>query len=48
MILFGSYGGWRAKKGGGKTADILQYAAAHAIFGMIVGVLLTILLSRAV
>ncbi|MEM1374046.1 MAG: hypothetical protein AAGF78_06655 [Pseudomonadota bacterium] len=46
MILLGAYGAWKAKKGGGKTLDILQYAAAHAIFGMILGVVLAIILSR--
>ncbi|MCH2076502.1 MAG: hypothetical protein MK180_06400 [Rhodobacteraceae bacterium] len=46
MILFGAWGAWKAKRGKGKMADILQYTAAHAIFGMIVGVILAIVLSR--
>ena len=46
MIAFGGFGAWRAKRAKGKVMDILHYAAAHAIFGMIVGVVLAIVLSR--
>ncbi|MEL6912978.1 MAG: hypothetical protein AAFP13_00615 [Pseudomonadota bacterium] len=48
MVLFGGYGAWRAKQSGGKLPDILQYAGSFAIFGMIVGVIAAIILSRLV
>lgn len=48
MVVFSAFGAWQAKTRGGKTVDILHYAASYAIFGLIVGVILTILLSRAV
>ncbi|MEM9349341.1 MAG: hypothetical protein AAGA47_03700 [Pseudomonadota bacterium] len=46
ILGFAGYGAWRAKKGGGKTIDVLHYAASHGIFGLIVGVLIAIVLSR--
>ena len=39
-------GAWRAKKLGGKTADMLQYGAAHAMAFGIVGLIVTIVLER--
>jgi len=46
--LFGAIlGGIRAKKRGGKPADIAQYAVVHAIIFAIAGLLATILLHRA-
>ena len=46
IFLFGGYGAMRARKAGGKTPDILQYAASFGFLGMIVGVLLAIVLTR--
>ena len=39
-------GGWRAKSRGGKTADILQYAAVHAMIFGLAGLLLTLIIHR--
>jgi len=39
-------GGWRAKSRGGKTADILQYAAVHAMLFGLGGLFLTLILHR--
>ena len=47
-LLFGvMVGVWRAKRRGGKTLDMLQYAAAHAIPLMILAMFVTIFLDRA-
>jgi hypothetical protein len=48
LALFGAIlGGLRARRRGGKAADIAQYAAAHAIAFALVGLLLTIVIHRA-
>jgi hypothetical protein len=39
-------GGLRARARGGRTADILQYAAVHAIAFGLVGLVITIILDR--
>ncbi len=45
--LFGGiFGGWRAKARGGKTADVLQYAAVHAMIFALVGLFATLILHR--
>ncbi|MEO0591841.1 MAG: hypothetical protein AAFZ11_14965 [Pseudomonadota bacterium] len=46
IILFASFGAWRAKRAQGRPVDVLHYAAAHGIFGLIIGVILAIVLSR--
>ncbi|MEM6479237.1 MAG: hypothetical protein AAF841_06050 [Pseudomonadota bacterium] len=48
IICFSSFGAYRAYRAKGKTLDVLHYAGAYAIFGLIVGTLLTIGLARAV
>ena len=46
-LLLGAAIGWmRAAKVGGTTADKLQYAAAHAMALAVLGIFLTIILSR--
>lgn len=46
-LTLGAAIGWmRAAKQGGKLADKLQYAAAHAMALAVLALLLTILLSR--
>ena len=46
-LILGAAIGWiRAARQGGKLADKLQYAAAHALALSIPGVFLTILLTR--
>ncbi|MCJ1902557.1 hypothetical protein MR829_19580 [Paracoccus versutus] len=46
-FLIGAAIGWmRAAKAGGSRADKLQYAAAHALALTVLGLFLTILLSR--
>lgn len=46
VIAGALYGGWRAKSRGGKTADILQYAAVHAMILALAGLFLTLILHR--
>ncbi|MEF9604204.1 hypothetical protein O4J55_18360 [Paracoccus sp. PXZ] len=46
FILGAAIGWMRAAKAGGNRADKLQYAAAHALALTVLGVFLTILLSR--
>ena len=47
-IVFGAlYGALAARRRGGKTADLLQWAAVWAILLGLVGLFLTILLQRA-
>lgn len=43
----GVYGGWLAKKRGGKRADIAQYAAGFAILFALVGMFATLFFHRA-
>lgn len=46
-ILAGAiFGGWRAKTRGGKGADILQYAAVHAIIFGLAGLFVTLIIHR--
>ncbi|WP_176440984.1 hypothetical protein [Oceanicola sp. 22II-s10i] len=47
VVLGAAWGGWRAKARGGKRADILQYAAVHALIFAIAGLFLTLFLHRA-
>ena len=46
VLGFGTYGGLLARKRGGKGADIAQYAAGFAFLGAIIGMFLTIVVSR--
>ena len=47
--VFGAVlGGLRAKRRKGRTADILQYATVHAIIFALVGLFLTIIITRMV
>ena len=46
LILGAAIGWMRAAKVGGTTADKLQYAAAHAMALSVLGIFLTIYLSR--
>ena len=46
LILGAAIGWMRAAKQGGKLADKLQYAAAHAMALSVLGIFLTIYLSR--
>jgi hypothetical protein len=46
LILGALYGGWSAKRRGGKPADIAQYATVYAIFFCLIGVFLTLILDR--
>lgn len=46
LIIGAAIGVYRAAKRGGKALDMLQYAAAHAIPLMILGLFLTIYLDR--
>ncbi len=46
-LLLGAAIGWmRAAKVGGTTADKLQYAAAHGLALAVVGIFVTILITR--
>jgi hypothetical protein len=45
-ILGGSYGGWLARRRGGKPADIAQYAAVYAIVFALVGLFVTVFIDR--
>lgn len=45
-ILGGCWGGWLARRRGGKAADIAQYAAVYALIFAIAGLVLTIALER--
>ncbi len=46
LVLGALGGGLRAKVRGGKLADILQYAAVHAIVFGLIGLFITIYLDR--
>lgn len=46
LIAGAVFGGLRAKRRQGKTADILQYAVVHAILFALVGLFLTLILER--
>jgi prolipoprotein diacylglyceryltransferase len=46
LIIGAALGARVAKKRGGATADILQYAAVYAIASGILGTILTILIDR--
>ena len=46
LVLGALGGGWTAKRGGGKTADIAQYAAVYAILFGLVGLFVTLILDR--
>ena len=46
-LILGAAIGWiRAARQGGKLADTLQYAAAHAMALAVLGIFVTIILSR--
>lgn len=46
-FLLGAAIGWRrAVKAGGGTADKLQYAAAHGFALMVIGIFVTVIISR--
>lgn len=46
-LLLGAIGGaLRAKARGGKLADVLQYAVAHAILFGLIGLFITLYLDR--
>ena len=46
LILGAAIGWMRAAKVGGTTADKLQYAAAHGLALAVVGIFVTILITR--
>ena len=46
LLLGAIGGGLRAKARGGKLADILQYAAVHAILFGLLGLFITLYLDR--
>ena len=46
LVLGAIGGGLRARAQGGKLADILRYAAAHAIVFGLIGLFITIYLDR--
>ena len=46
-VIGALFGGWRAKARGGKRADILQYAAVHAILFALIGLFVTLFIHRA-
>lgn len=46
LVLGAVFGGWRAARAGGKGLDIAQYAAAHGLAFMLVGLFATILIDR--
>ncbi|MGH1425290.1 MAG: hypothetical protein ACRBBU_11220 [Pseudooceanicola sp.] len=46
-ILGALFGANRARNRGGKRADILQYAAVHAMIFALAGLLVTLILHRA-
>ena len=46
LVIGALIGAWRAKRRGGKVLDMLQYAAAHAMALAVLGIFLTIILSR--
>lgn len=40
------YGGWTARRRGGKGADIAQWAVVHAMLFGVIGLFLTLILDR--
>lgn len=46
LVLGALGGGWTAKRRGGQTADIAQYAAVFSIFFGLLGLFLTLILDR--
>jgi len=47
-LIFSIYGGLLARRRNGKSLDIAQYAAGFALFGAIIGMVLTIAIDRAI
>jgi hypothetical protein len=45
-LVGGSYGAWLASRRGGSAADIAQYAAGFAIAFALLGVFVTVFMSR--
>ncbi|WP_375690577.1 hypothetical protein [Pseudooceanicola sp. LIPI14-2-Ac024] len=46
LVVGALFGAWRAKSRGGKRADVLQYAAVHAMLFGIAGLFATLFLHR--
>jgi hypothetical protein len=46
LLIGGIWGAWRARRRGGKVADMAQWGAAHGIALAVVGLFLLLLLSR--
>ncbi|SDE17998.1 hypothetical protein [Limimaricola pyoseonensis] len=46
LVLGAMLGAWRARRRGGRVADMLQWGAAHAIALGLVGLFLLIAVSR--
>lgn len=46
VVLGVLYGGWTARRRGGKRADIAQYATVYAIFFGLIGLFVTLILDR--
>ncbi|WP_193082652.1 hypothetical protein [Pseudooceanicola spongiae] len=46
LVLGAIFGGFRARKRGGNTKDIWQYAAVHAMLFAIIGLFATVILNR--
>jgi hypothetical protein len=46
LILGALFGGWTAKRRGGRPADIAQYAAVYMIAFGLLGLFLTLVLDR--
>ena len=47
-IIGGIWGARLAKKRGGKRLDIIQYSAGYFLFYAIIGVIITVILDRAI
>ena len=46
LLIGAAYGAWRAKKLGGKAADMAQYAAGFGLAFAIAGLILTLVIER--
>ncbi len=46
LVLGALYGGWSARRRGGRRADIAQYATVYAIFFALIGLFVTLFLDR--
>ena len=46
LLLGAAFGAWRAKQRKGAPLDVLQYAAGHAMLFAVIGLFLTVFITR--